>query len=150
MGDPNVQCRIADGRIEMHLDADLPAFEAARRQLRDFLVHAGASERAVYRSELVFEEVCVNVIRHAYLGRRAGDRPIHAEARVADEDVFLTIEDEGLPFDPTATPVHIPAATLDEARIGGRGIALTRLWTRSMTYDRVGVRNRMSLVVALR
>ena len=150
MGGGITRCELADGRIALQLDADLPAFEAARLRLRDFLEHGGASERAIHRSELVFEEVCVNVIRHAYPGRRAGSRPIHAEARIADDDIVLTIEDEGLPFDPTAAPVHTPAVSLDEARIGGRGIALTRLWTRRMAYARVGDRNRMTLVVALR
>lgn len=150
MGEAITQCEIADGRIAMMLDADLPAFEAGRLRLRDFLEQNGASDRAIHRSELVFEEVCVNVIRHAYPGRRAGSRPIHTEARIAAGDIVLTIEDEGLAFDPTAAPPHVPAASLDEARIGGRGIALTRLWTRSMRYERIGDRNRMTLVVALR
>lgn len=150
MDDGNVKGEIADGRLALQLDADLRAFEAARLRLRDFLERGGASERAIHRSELVFEEVCVNVIRYAYPGRRAGSRPIHAEAFIEDQDIFLTIEDEGLPFDPTAAPAHVPAASLDEARIGGRGIALARLWTRRMSYARADDRNRMTLVVALR
>ncbi|MFO0688628.1 MAG: ATP-binding protein [Myxococcota bacterium] len=150
MDDGTVRCEVADGRIAIQLDADLRSFEAARLRLRSFLEDGGASERAIHRSELVFEEVCVNVIRHAYPGRRAGSRPIHAEARIADDDIVLTIEDEGLAFDPTAAPPHVPATSLDDARVGGRGIALTRLWTRRMSYARAGDRNRMTLVVALR
>lgn len=150
MGDRVTLCELPDGRITLGLDADLPNFEAARLRLRAFLERGEASERAIYRSELVFEEVCVNVIRHAYAGRRAGSRPIHAEVRIADDDIILTIEDEGPPFDPTAAPSHTPATSLDEARTGGRGIALTRLWTRQMTYARSGDRNRVTLIVARR
>lgn len=150
MDDGITHCEVEEGRIALRLDADLRAFEAARLRLRSFLERGGASERAIHRSELVFEEVCVNVIRHAYPDRPAGARPIHAEARLSDDEIVLTIEDEGLAFDPTAAPPHVPAASLDEARIGGRGIALTRLWTRRMTYDRVGERNRTTLVVVRR
>lgn len=144
-----MKSEVADGRLALQLDADLRAFEAARVRMRDFLERGGASDRAIHRSELVFEEVCVNVIRYAYPGRRAGSRPIHAETRIDGEEIVITIEDEGLPFDPTAAPAHVPAASLDEARVGGRGIALARLWTRRMSYARADERNRMTLVVAL-
>lgn len=144
-----MKSELADGCLALRLDADLRSFEEARLRLRAFLEEGGASERAIHRSELVFEEVCVNVIRYAYPGRRAGSRPIHAEARIDQDEIVLAIEDEGLPFDPTAAPAHVPAASLDDARVGGRGIALARLWTRRMSYARTQERNRMTLVVAL-
>jgi serine/threonine-protein kinase RsbW len=138
---------LAEGRIQLDFDAELAGFERARLRLRALLERMGVGERAIHRSELAFEEICVNVIRYGYPERRSGSRPIRFEARVLDDEIVLTIEDEGLAFDPTAAPDHAPASSLDEARVGGRGIALTRLATRHVGYARTDGRNRTTLVV---
>jgi serine/threonine-protein kinase RsbW len=55
--------------------------------------------------------------------------------------VSLDIEDDGVAFNPFDAPQHVQPASLEEANIGGLGIALMRRLMDECTYARRGGRN---------
>jgi serine/threonine-protein kinase RsbW len=63
--------------------------------------------------------------------------------------VALCIEDDGVPFDPTAQESPALATSLDEAHVGGHGLRLMRHYLHRMLYRRAPDRNVLLLEVAL-
>ncbi|HLX12538.1 MAG TPA: ATP-binding protein [Bacteroidota bacterium] len=53
----------------------------------------------------------------------------------------LEIEDDGKPFDPSATSSFTPPRSLEEASIGGYGIYLVQQFMDELSYRRVGNKN---------
>jgi anti-sigma regulatory factor (Ser/Thr protein kinase) len=64
--------------------------------------------------------------------------------RKADE-VFVEITDRGIEFYPVAYVPDAPARSLDEARIGGRGLLLVRKFATQLHYRRERDCNRLTL-----
>jgi len=98
--------------------ADLP-------RIANFIAEAcaalGLAPAARFDLQLAVEEACCNVIEHAYEG--AGGA-LKVRIETCDEDVVITIQDRGKPFDPTAIPEPDIDAPLDERPIGGLGLYL--------------------------
>jgi serine/threonine-protein kinase RsbW len=96
-----------------------------------------------YALELCFEEAVSNAAYHG----RAPDLKVgwHREA-----DAFrFRIEDSGPAFDPTAAPDAAAPRNLEEARIGGLGIALMRRFSDEMRYERRDGRNILTITKRL-
>lgn len=116
---------------------------AAQARLTAFLEHHDTNPRTILRSELLFEEVVMNAIRHG------GAPQVTITATPSGDGVGLLFEDAGPPFDPVTAPLPETATSLDDERIGGRGLRLMRKMARSMGYERTpDGRNRLSLMVA--
>lgn len=108
-----------------------------------FIARAGLSHALAFRIQLCLEEAVSNIIRH---GIADGAPP---EIRVALGEAggafVAEIEDEGRPFDPREVEPRPPAASLDEAAIGGLGIPLMRRFASALSYESVGACNRLTL-----
>ena len=104
---------------------------------------AGLDDKSAMKLTVAVEEAVVNVISYAYPSGTEGY--VKIDAVVDNEKITLTISDEGLPFDPTTV---VPADTnldANERPIGGLGIHMIRLYTDSMTYERLDNRNVLTL-----
>ena len=131
---------VVDGWLRLQLDADMKGFVAGQEALREFLRDAGANATGAYHAELAFEELVSNVIRHGYPG---GGGSIEVGATVRPGEIELTLEDEGLAFNPLDEPEPAKPASLEAARIGGLGITLVRMAASGIEYERAGNRNRL-------
>lgn len=138
----------AEGPPALHLE--LPAVEAstetARLQVGAFLAPHGLAEAALFRLELVLEEVLTNQVRHAFADR--GPHRLALTVELADEAVVLHFEDDGVPFDPLALPDPQPATSLATATPGGLGVMLVRRNARACRYERRGDRNHLRVEIA--
>ena len=86
------------------------------------------------RARLVFEEIVTNVIRYGFSD--AGAHIIHAAAHIGSDDLTLTFDDEGRPFDPRKAPELARNHSLAQASIGGRGLILVRAAASRIDYER--------------
>jgi serine/threonine-protein kinase RsbW len=122
--------------------------DTARERLLRVLEGVDASPQGVYDAELVLEELFTNVVRY---GLRADADSVVSIAFVAQADgLAITIENEGVEFDPRTVPEPERPTCLEEARIGGLGLVLVRRVARRLEYERAGGRNRVTAVLALR
>lgn len=129
----DVQCTIAP---------DLGELEPLRLAVVGPLKAAGVDQAAVFRVELVLEEVLSNVVRH-------GDATqIALHAQLLAGQVRLLFEDDGPPFDPTAHPAPVDAPDALAARTGGRGIQLALRFAVSVAYAYEDGLNRLTVAVA--
>jgi anti-sigma regulatory factor (Ser/Thr protein kinase) len=87
---------------------------------------------------LVFEEILVNVVEHAYVGR-AGAVEIRVDC---DGTVLqLAVIDQGIAFDPLAKEPPVLDAPAGERPIGGLGIHLVKTLCDEAEYRREGESN---------
>ena len=124
----------------------LAGLEKAAAALRAFLDARQLHGDPRYNVELAFEEVASNIIRY---GSPIGDVEL-AISFDADE-IVLTFEDDGVPFDPRRHPDPVTPASIDEALVGGLGLLLVRNVSRDITYERTSqCRNRLRLAIPAR
>nr|WP_246447964.1 ATP-binding protein [Novosphingobium flavum] len=119
------------------------ASEQARLALLGWLAPFPFSEQAIFRIEVVLEELVTNVVRHS-----CDAEMIVLEAEVDEDGLLLAVTDDGEPFDPLGSPEPARYVTLEDAVPGGQGIPLIKRLSNEVTYQRLGGRNRMTARVA--
>ena len=100
---------------------------------------AGVAEAGRDALTLAADEVCANVVTHAY-GHAPGPLTVDV-APAARGGCAVTIVDAGPPFDPTALPAPTLDAPLDERPVGGLGWHLVRSSVHALHYARVAAHN---------
>ncbi|HYC38082.1 MAG TPA: ATP-binding protein [Usitatibacter sp.] len=96
--------------------------------------------KALFRLNLVLEELATNIVRHGYRDDPAGK----VDVNVVDDGaaVTLTLRDQAAEFDPFK---DAPEADLDEPvhtrRIGGLGVHFVKQMAQSYSYRRDGADN---------
>ncbi|HEX4095081.1 MAG TPA: ATP-binding protein [Caulobacteraceae bacterium] len=123
-----------DGGLALVLNNDIGAIDDARLEIDRHLKPQSLSARAQNRLEVIFEELVSNIVRY---GMRPGhDQSILVTVAAQAGVIRLTIEDDGLPFDPFSLAEPPAPRSLEEVRIGGLGIPLVRRLAASTAYER--------------
>ena len=136
--------------MQRTFDHNLPGRAEAMRTLLDEVETWAESvelpPKALFRLNLVLEELATNIVRHGYKGREDGV----VRVNVVDDGstVTLTLRDDAAEFDPFTSA---PEADLDEPvrtrRVGGLGVHFVKQMARSYSYRRSGGEN--EIVVTL-
>jgi serine/threonine-protein kinase RsbW len=114
----------------LRFPATLDGLEHAATTLRELLNARHVDGGPRYNVELVFEEVVANIVRH---GSPRGD--VEVSIRLGCDEIVMTFEDDGVPFDPREHPDPVAPTSIDDAQVGGLGLVLLRKLTR-MAYER--------------
>ncbi len=121
-------------------------FEAAACELRDLLDTRRLDGEPRHNVELAFEEIATNIIRHA-----SSSEDIEVTIDFARDEIVLTFEDNGVPFDPRERPDPAVPASLDEAGFGGLGLMMVRKLSTRLTYARTPqCRNNLTVAISVR
>ena len=127
--------------------AVLESLEAVSEYAKKAAAAAALDERAAYRMRLAVIELVTNAITHGY-GEGGLSGMVDLSAELDDRSVTITIEDTATPYDPTQTPppddLHLP---VEQRKIGGLGVYLALQDVDSFRYERVGGRNRNTVVM---
>ena len=112
---------------------------AALTTAEQFAAEAGLDEQDGARLAVVIEELVSNALRHG-----ATERWLKLDLALTAEldGVRLTLEDDGVAFDPTA---DTDFAGPDRLTGGGVGLTLVRTWADELAYARIDGRNRLEL-----
>lgn len=104
-----------------------------------FAESAGLATGERQRLAIVVEELASNAARHG-----TGPDGLRLSLTLGDEGNFLVIslEDDGLPFDPTTRPAY---AGPDPQTGGGVGLELVRAWCEDLSYQRGKAGNQLRL-----
>ena len=114
--------------------ADMASFVALRQFVMDAAKVADLSEEQLWKLELVFEEVVVNVIRYAYPAEAPDTVSVGYAAR--ENHFAVQVRDSGKPFDPLAGADPDLTLSIAERRVGGLGRFLTRQLASHAEYAR--------------
>jgi len=143
--DPGTES-LAGGPLRLLVPNRRDAVEPTRQQVHRYLEPLALSEGTLFRLDLVLEEMLLNVVNHAFDDDR--EHLFELIVEVSGAEIQLQFEDDGRPFDPTTAEVRQQARSIAEAVPGGLGLPLLRQMSSSMSYERVGSRNRLRLAVA--
>ncbi len=118
-------------KFELETDARLENLPA----IADFI--SGSMSRLGIESgklevELAVDEACTNIIKYAYAGNE-GRIIISCERQ--DNELVITIQDNGKPFNPSSVPQPDLAADLAHRKVGGLGMFLMRKLMDDVSYS---------------
>jgi anti-sigma regulatory factor (Ser/Thr protein kinase) len=136
----------ANDRLAIAVAPDGAGLAAGQAALRDFLTTHAVDGRGAYQTELAFEELVSNVLRHGGRGPHAA--PVDVRVALGASAITLMVEDDGPAFDPLAVPEPTLPTRLEDAAIGGLGLLLVRRMSAGMAYERTGGRNRVTVTIA--
>jgi anti-sigma regulatory factor (Ser/Thr protein kinase) len=148
-----------DRRLRLVLGNSLDSIAEGHAAIAAHLQGTDVDETARDRLDVVFEEVIANIVRHGF--EAGAKHAILVELRKMDDAFELSVEDDGIPFNPLLVQPAERAACLADVQIGGLGIPLLRAYARSMKYQQIAcdvryppfengtrARNRLTLEIA--
>src|SRR6185436_5473292 len=89
--------------------------------------------------ELSLEEHLMNVISYGYSD--PAEHEIILRLTLAEDELWIEIEDDGAPFNPLEYPAPDTAVPLEAKPVGGLGIHLMRKMMTALEYSRFEGRN---------
>ena len=109
----------------------------------------GASEEFAHDLTLAVDEVCSNVVSHAYGEAPPADADFTVECRTHSRTIDVVVKDAGMAFDSATAPVPALPDWLARGQRGGIGLALVRLLVDSVNYRRIDGHNEITLSKSL-
>ncbi len=98
----------------------------------------------VFRVNLVLEELILNIMDY---GADDGDADISLQIESESDSISIDLSDSGRPFDPlTEAPEPDLTGAVDERRVGGLGVHLTKTLMDDVRYSHEDGRNRLNIV----
>lgn len=124
------------------VSASLAAFKT---ELEHFCMQAGITAAVQEDLQVVLDEVCANVFKHAYPPGQVG--ALRLDLRYAPEALTLVFTDQGKPFNPLAKAAPDLSLPWQAKPIGGLGIHLVQSLTEHQHYTHSPeLGNQLSLV----
>ena len=114
--------------------------QEAQNQIIEMIEQREFSPRDVFSVRLAMEEALVNAIKHG--NQMDPDKEVRLDGYISEDEVMISIEDQGEGFDPGDLPDPTAEENLDLP--GGRGVMLIRSFMDSVTYNDSG--NRITMV----
>jgi anti-sigma regulatory factor (Ser/Thr protein kinase) len=130
-------------KFSFTLKNDISELKILCRQLESVGDALGLPRRFVFEINLALDELFTNIISYGF-----NDRSEHAiQVRIAADDGMLTItvEDDGVPFNPIARAEPRLPATVEDCTIGGLGIYLIKNLMDDIRYRRRQDKNVLTL-----
>jgi anti-sigma regulatory factor (Ser/Thr protein kinase) len=131
---------------QIALHAELGELERLHNWLEAVCQTHQLSERVSFQLDLCLTELVTNVIHYAYPPGRAPDEAVLVQLVHTAREVLVEMTDRGVEFDPVAYVPKAPAATLEEAEVGGRGLLLVHRFASRLRYRREDGCNRLSFI----
>ena len=98
-------------------------------------------EVTIYNVQLAMQEVCTNIVRHAYSGMTDQRMQVCITFMPEARKLIIDVFDTGIAFDPDA----VPEPDFDIGQAGGWGIFLIRQLMDEVTYAASDNKNRWRL-----
>lgn len=133
---------MASNKISFKLENKLSELKRLCRQVEAFAQKQALSPKDIFEIHLCMEEHFTNIISHGYTDSET--HWIEITLSVEDEKFTVRIEDDGIAFNPTKIVAPNFQCPLEERKIGGLGIFLTKHFMDTMAYQR---RNNKNILV---
>ncbi|MFZ7125068.1 MAG: ATP-binding protein [Desulfobacterales bacterium] len=122
------------GKIAFELSNDLNELDGLCQRLGQFCKAAGLEDKDRFHINLALDEIFTNIISHGLKDQRK--HRIRITIQHCRNEVELTIEDDGIPFNPLELPVPDPHRPLNDRAVGGLGISIIRAVMDQIRYQR--------------
>lgn len=130
-------------RYSFDLSNDLAELKALNLHLVAFGGDIGLSEHNVSEINVCLDELFTNIVLYGF--DDDGEHKIRFTMSADDSVVIATIEDDGRPFNPLKKKALTLPENVEDAKIGGLGIHITRELMDNVSYERKQGRNRITI-----
>lgn len=117
-------------------------------EVRDFVAaHAedlGLSAKTISEIRLAVDEAYTNIIKHAY--KNTPTEKVNIEIGSDEQQLWISLQDEGLSFDPSTYNEPDLMQRIKEKKRGGMGVYLIRKVMDQVHYNRKGQMNEIRMV----
>lgn len=131
------------GAAVLRLANRLSELAPLRAAVEELVRGTDAPDEEVFEVNVALEEVFCNVVRHGF--PEGGEHEIEVSLALADGTLVAVVSDDGVAFDPLGAPAPDLEAPIEERRIGGLGVFLTKSFMDEVSYRREGGRNVLRL-----
>lgn len=127
------------GRISFELKNSLSELDTLCKNLEGFGESLGLSQRTIFKINLALEELVSNIISYGY----SDDEEHWIKIAILLEDgvLVVSLEDDGIPFNPTEAKDPDCGCPIEERKIGNLGIHLCKQFVDDLVYERRGHKN---------
>jgi sigma-B regulation protein RsbU (phosphoserine phosphatase) len=130
--------------LEMTLKNQLSELKQFKERFNAFAENNDFSKPLRREMNVVFDELLGNIINYAYTDEQ--EHTIEVRVEFFGDRLTVTIEDDGIPFNPLEKDTPDTELPLEERQIGGLGIHLVRNIMDKVSYQRRITKNRLTLV----
>lgn len=141
--EPGVQTGMANEHLE--LANDLQELVKLRKWLDDLCTRHDIADKTRFYMELVLEEAVTNIDSYAFASNES--HVITIDVSIQPSEVSITLQDDGIEFNPLNREQPARATSIEDAQIGGMGIHLIRSYTRQIEYFREQGKNHLVMVL---
>jgi anti-sigma regulatory factor (Ser/Thr protein kinase) len=103
----------------------------------------GLSRKCLFEVNLALDELFTNIITYGF--KDQAEHIIRVRLSAGPDSLTVTVEDDGIAFNPVERTSPDLACTLDECRVGGLGIHLMKNLIDDITYRRRGGKNILTM-----
>ncbi len=125
--------------LSLEFRNDLAELENLRRIMDQFSKANSLSKRNAFELNLVVDEWFTNIVSYGFDDNE--EHRIKIDIQITDREMMITIEDDGVPFDPTAVPKSELKCPVENRKVGGIGLHLINQIMNSVHYKRVRDKN---------
>jgi anti-sigma regulatory factor (Ser/Thr protein kinase) len=103
----------------------------------------GLSKKCIFEANLALDELFTNIISYGFDDKN--EHTIRITISLQNDELVFSVEDDGIPFNPTEVETPDLECTIEECRIGGLGIHLAKNLMDEVCYQRCKDKNILTL-----
>jgi len=126
-------------KLAFELKNDLAELDTLAEKLELFGERIGLDARCLFETNLAMDELFTNIISYGFTDDQ--EHWVSFTLTFADEELSITIEDDGIPFNPLLCKKPDLDLPVEASPVGGLGIHLCRNMMDEMDYRRSADRN---------
>jgi anti-sigma regulatory factor (Ser/Thr protein kinase) len=127
--------------MRLVIDSQLSEIRRVSKLVDEFKARHGLADEDTNAIHVVLDEILSNSIRHGLAG--VASHAIAVTLELAEGEIVIAVEDDGVAYDPTQAPAPVLTGTLEERTEGGLGLTFVRALTDAIEYRRIDGRNRL-------
>lgn len=134
---------MAKNKVSFKLKSKLSELDALCQKLEKFGQSMGLSKKCIFEANLALDELFTNIISYGFEDKN--EHTVRITISLLNDELVVSIEDDGVPFNPTKVETPDLECTIEECRIGGLGIHLAKNLMDEVCYQRCNDKNILTL-----
>jgi sigma-B regulation protein RsbU (phosphoserine phosphatase) len=137
----------AFARFDLNITNKMSEISRVIEAFKSFAEKSRISMSITMKLNLVFDDLLNNIVSYAF--PEGGNHEIKIHAEKSGDRILLTVEDDGIPFNPFAQTEADTSLSLEDRKIGGLGIHLIKNIMDEVSYKRRIDHNVVTLIKEL-